>query len=654
MKLTYKYALSTVFAAMLVTPAFAQPQGYSDVPENHWAYEALVRLKREGLLVGYPDGEFKGRRLTTRYELASAIYAVYTNLKNITDSLDSQIKALQAGQGGNPADLDALRQQIAALQADVNQLKGYGDEIATLRRLTDSFQKELQSLGVDVEALKRDLADLANRVSTLEKKRPAIEFSGDANLFVSAGFGENGGVGVNQDGRVFGFSAAGQNAAGIEDLSVLHDLGLSFKGTNELGPQFKGTVVIGNAYNSPSGAGLGSQNLYSAFVNTQYTEGDTSIFLQNLEVSFPTRFAGVGVAARIGRLGYKASPMILQRPDTTSFYKNDRWDNGLYAVDGAELGLDFGGGKLTGIIGRTNIQDTTNNGIGFQNLIVGAEQSGYNGNGSFLGYQGVGNVLFPGGMQVERIQGLNFATNFGNGNGTINASYLLLDANQYSGFSTTTNRFINRASVFGGNIDYTFGRINVGGSFGEMDYADDDNSAFNANNNKYFEAHGGYSGPKFGLTGGYRHIEAQYQAPGDWGRYGLIRNPTNVEGYNINGSLAVTGALKLTGGYENLDQMLGGDGNIEKYTVGLGYDLPSGVKLFGGYENTRFDGFAAGGTPEYSFVTAGVGYNFASNSSFTFQYQYADVDNDFVIGNNRGTGGNFKGSFFSSQLSVKF
>ncbi len=651
MNKTYKYALSTVLGAMLVTPAFAQREGYSDVPENHWAYEALVRLKREGLLVGYPDGEFKGRRLTTRYELASAIYAVYTNLKNVTDSLQSQIDVLKGGPAGdNSADIQALRDQIAALQADVNTLKGYGDEIATLRRLADSFQRELQSLGVDVEAMKRDLADLSARVSRLETQRPAIEFSGDANLFLSMGFGDDGGVGVNQDGKVFGFNRSGQNAAGIEDLSVLHDLGLTFKGTNENGPQFKGTLVIGNAYNSNSGVGFGNQSDYAGFVNSQYDEGDTSMFLQNLEVSFPTRLAGLGVAARVGRIGYKSSPMILQRIDTTSFYANDRWDNGLYAVDGAEAGIDFGGGKFTAILARASNQ-TTNasnafNRLKFQNITVGGEQA------SFLNYQGIGNVN-ANGLAVQRLMGATVSAGFGSGAGAINASYLLMDANTFTGFVPGTGRNVNRAEVFGGDISYNFSNLKVGAGFGQINYNEDDSRALDENN-KYYEVNAGYTGNNFGITGGYRHIEAQYQAPGDWGRYGLIRNPTNVQGFNVNASLNLTGALSLNGSYENLEQILAGDGEIEKYSVNLSYDLPSGVKLFGGYENTQFQDFGANPDAEYSFVTAGVGYNFTTNSTFTLSYQYADIDNDFVIGNNRGTGGTFRGSFFASQLSIKF
>lgn len=47
---------------------------FPDVPENHWAYEAVHELARRGLVEGYPDGSFGGGRALTRYEFAQIIY----------------------------------------------------------------------------------------------------------------------------------------------------------------------------------------------------------------------------------------------------------------------------------------------------------------------------------------------------------------------------------------------------------------------------------------------------------------------------------------------------------------------------------------------------------------------------------------------------
>ena len=46
---------------------------FPDVPENHWAYEAVAAMARSGLVKGYPDGEFKGDRTMPRYEFAQII-----------------------------------------------------------------------------------------------------------------------------------------------------------------------------------------------------------------------------------------------------------------------------------------------------------------------------------------------------------------------------------------------------------------------------------------------------------------------------------------------------------------------------------------------------------------------------------------------------
>ena len=49
-------------------------QLFPDVPKNHWAYEYVATLKGNGMLTGYPDGDFKGDRCMTRYEFATMLY----------------------------------------------------------------------------------------------------------------------------------------------------------------------------------------------------------------------------------------------------------------------------------------------------------------------------------------------------------------------------------------------------------------------------------------------------------------------------------------------------------------------------------------------------------------------------------------------------
>ena len=47
---------------------------FPDVPANHWAYEYIAKLAGNGYIEGYPDGNFGGDRLMTRYEFAAMLY----------------------------------------------------------------------------------------------------------------------------------------------------------------------------------------------------------------------------------------------------------------------------------------------------------------------------------------------------------------------------------------------------------------------------------------------------------------------------------------------------------------------------------------------------------------------------------------------------
>lgn len=62
-------------------------QLFPDVPKNHWAYEYVSTLKGNGLLTGYPDGEFKGDRPMTRYEFATMLYKAMLEGATLSDRI---------------------------------------------------------------------------------------------------------------------------------------------------------------------------------------------------------------------------------------------------------------------------------------------------------------------------------------------------------------------------------------------------------------------------------------------------------------------------------------------------------------------------------------------------------------------------------------
>ena len=60
---------------------------FPDVPRNHWAYQYISQLAGNGILVGYPDGTFKGDATMTRYEFATMLYRALQNGAPIDDNM---------------------------------------------------------------------------------------------------------------------------------------------------------------------------------------------------------------------------------------------------------------------------------------------------------------------------------------------------------------------------------------------------------------------------------------------------------------------------------------------------------------------------------------------------------------------------------------
>lgn len=117
--------LSMILAATFVGSSFAATNPFMDVPMNHWAYDAIGQLAAHGILSGYPDGTYKGKQQTTRYEMASA---------------------------------------LARALAVVDMTKASKQDVEMLKRLVVEFKDELEALGVRVDELDERVAVLENRL----------------------------------------------------------------------------------------------------------------------------------------------------------------------------------------------------------------------------------------------------------------------------------------------------------------------------------------------------------------------------------------------------------------------------------------------------------------------------------------------------------
>ncbi len=73
---------------------------FPDVPDNHWAYEAVSRLAGNDIIQGYEDGKYHGERTMTRYEMAVIIYkALQKGTKaeaKLVEEFKPELKAIAA------------------------------------------------------------------------------------------------------------------------------------------------------------------------------------------------------------------------------------------------------------------------------------------------------------------------------------------------------------------------------------------------------------------------------------------------------------------------------------------------------------------------------------------------------------------------------
>lgn len=624
MKTTLKLALGAVLSAAVIMPAVAQ-DNFPDVPGEHWAYEALARMKREGLLVGYPDGLFRGNRPASRYEMAVAIHATYAHLKGLIDGINAQIDELKGRSGGG--DTQSLRDALTALQNDVNNMKSWGDDVANLKKMASMFEKELASLGVNVEEMKKDLADLEDRVGRLEKNALPLTIHGDVNVLAMGGISSSNRAFLGQDGRLYGVNPFSGGFAGLtQDLNIFHEAALRLAGTNETGPKWGGTIVFANTMPGAGGTGAG---IPGAVGVGGFTEaGSSDIWVDDLSVTFDTSVGGQGFSAQLGRFGYKVSPYIYQKSDSTPYYANERWDDGKWRMDGANLGFKFGAGNLNVLFGR-EAGLTTSNGIPLQ-LQPGAA-------GAFAGTMMGAHLAVP---VME--------------NGKVNLAYIWRESNGPIGGN------FGRQEVFGGDVNMNWQNFWLGAGYSQSNIKVGGLKV--TKNNYAWNVNGGWKGDRWGLEAGYREIMPDFTAPGDWGRIGFLYNLTDHRGFNVGAhfSLSDSTTLRASGEFyegSNKVGVLGGPAlvtgdKINRYTASLDYKLNDAWSAMLGGEWVDLNWAGATPTDKMRWYNVGFGYAMSEMAKLNFMWQMSDhagAAGSPIFGTTK-----FTGSLITTQLTVKF
>ncbi|ACO47079.1 S-layer-like y domain-containing protein [Deinococcus deserti] len=203
--LTAALTFGSMASAQTTAPASApQVPALTDVPAGHWSKDAIEKLVSRGIILGYPDGTYRGTQNLTRYEAAVIIARLLDQMRQgtVTNSLDAEtVTSLQNAIQELAADLAALGvrvtdleenavskddfarleqrvedlagengdpEALANIQAQIDELTARADEFDALRADVDDNASSIAALNDLTVLLNQDILDLQDRVSAVE------------------------------------------------------------------------------------------------------------------------------------------------------------------------------------------------------------------------------------------------------------------------------------------------------------------------------------------------------------------------------------------------------------------------------------------------------------------------------------------------------
>ena len=235
MKKTLVSALTTALVVGAASTTFAATNPFSDVPADHWAYDAVSQLAADGVIEGYGDDTFKGDKNITRYEMAQMVAKamaktnVSGNDKAIIDKLAAEFSD----------ELNNLGVRVANLEKNADKVKWNGTAEYTISRHR-------------VEGRANDDVDNVNNV--LFRLEPSAEVNSnwhvnarlDANSDLAKDQGDDGKVELKRiyaQGDYTNFGVKVGKFAPIDDDSFADT---TFSGAEvSFGNQLKATVAAG-------------------------------------------------------------------------------------------------------------------------------------------------------------------------------------------------------------------------------------------------------------------------------------------------------------------------------------------------------------------------------------------------------------------------
>lgn len=123
MKELFTAALTTALTVGTASLTFAAANPFTDVPADHWAYDAVTQLAQDGVIEGYGDATFKGSQKITRYEMAQMIAKAMA--KNNVSAADKALIDKLTAEFSD--ELNNLGVRVANLERNADNVKWNGE-----------------------------------------------------------------------------------------------------------------------------------------------------------------------------------------------------------------------------------------------------------------------------------------------------------------------------------------------------------------------------------------------------------------------------------------------------------------------------------------------------------------------------------------------
>ena len=131
MKKTLVSALTTALVVGAASTTFAAANPFSDVPADHWAYDAVSQLAADGVIEGYGDTTFRGNQSITRYEMAQMVAKAMA--KTDVSAADKALIDKLAAEFSD--ELNNLGVRVSNLERNADMVKWNGQARYTYRSL---------------------------------------------------------------------------------------------------------------------------------------------------------------------------------------------------------------------------------------------------------------------------------------------------------------------------------------------------------------------------------------------------------------------------------------------------------------------------------------------------------------------------------------